>query len=88
MLRISPHSVRMRENADQSNSEYGDFLRSEDVLLITLIFEKSDYETSYIFAQILNANSKSFMLKNENKISLCSFKDKTIRTCLDQNSTY
>ena len=26
---ISPHSVRMRENTDQNNSEYGHFLRSE-----------------------------------------------------------
>ena len=28
-LRISPYSVRMRENADQNNSEYGQFLRSD-----------------------------------------------------------
>ena len=28
---ISPHSVRMRENADQNNSEYGHFLCSENV---------------------------------------------------------
>ena len=27
-IRIPPHSVRMRENADQNNSEYGHFLRS------------------------------------------------------------
>ena len=26
---ISPYSVRMRENADQNNSEYSHFLRSE-----------------------------------------------------------
>ena len=26
--RISPYSVRMRENADQNNPEYGHFLRS------------------------------------------------------------
>ena len=25
---ISPYSVRMRENTDQNNSEYGQFLRS------------------------------------------------------------
>ena len=29
LVRISPYSVRMRENADQNNSEYGHFLRSE-----------------------------------------------------------
>ena len=28
LLSISPYSVRMRENADQDNSEYGHFLRS------------------------------------------------------------
>ena len=28
ILRISPFSVRVRENADQNNSEYGDFSRS------------------------------------------------------------
>ena len=28
VLRISPYSVRMRENAHQNNSEYGHFLRS------------------------------------------------------------
>ena len=29
ILRISPYSVRMRENTDQNNSEYGGFLRSD-----------------------------------------------------------
>ena len=29
ILRISPHSVRMREDTDQNNSEYGHFSRSE-----------------------------------------------------------
>ena len=28
ILRISPYSVRMRENVDQNNSEYGHFSRS------------------------------------------------------------
>ena len=28
VLRISPYSVRMRENADQNNSEYEQFLRT------------------------------------------------------------
>ena len=28
ILCISPYSVRMRENTDQNNSEYGHFLRS------------------------------------------------------------
>ena len=34
ILRISPYSVRMRENADQNNSEYGRFLRSESSKII------------------------------------------------------
>ena len=29
ILRISPYSVRMRENVDQDNSEYGHFSRSD-----------------------------------------------------------
>ena len=28
ILHISPYSIRMRENAEQNNSEYGHFLRS------------------------------------------------------------
>ena len=31
MRSISPYSVRMGENADQNNNEYGQFLRSESV---------------------------------------------------------
>ena len=29
LLRISPYSVRMRENKDQNNSENGHFLRND-----------------------------------------------------------
>ena len=29
ILRISPYSVRMREDTDQKDSEYGHFLRSD-----------------------------------------------------------
>ena len=29
-LRISPYSVRMRENVDQNNSEYGHFSHSAE----------------------------------------------------------
>ena len=32
ILRISPYSVRLRENKDQNNSKYGHFLRSVAVL--------------------------------------------------------
>ena len=30
IFRISPYSVPIRENADQNNSEYGNFWRSDD----------------------------------------------------------
>ena len=33
LLRISPYSAQMRENVDQNNSEYGDILRSEKLLV-------------------------------------------------------
>ena len=36
ILRISPYSVRMRENADQNNSENGHFSRSEDKLVFIM----------------------------------------------------
>ena len=32
LLRISPYSVRMRENTDQNNSEYRHFLPSDTFL--------------------------------------------------------
>ena len=32
--RISPYSVRMRENADQNNSDYGHFLQSGEQIHI------------------------------------------------------
>ena len=38
ILRISPYSVRMRENTDQNNSEYIHFLRSEVYETSLLIF--------------------------------------------------
>ena len=34
ILCIAPHSVRMRGNADQNNSEYGHFLKSVIVYLL------------------------------------------------------
>ena len=37
ILRISPYSVRMREIADQNNSEYGHFLRSGNHFIPVII---------------------------------------------------
>ena len=46
ILRISPYSVRMQENADQNNSEYGHFLLS----VLNMI--KQTLEGSYLFRKI------------------------------------
>ena len=46
ILRIFPYSVRMRENADQNNSEYGHFLRREKQRVYPKI--RHDYKTIYI----------------------------------------
>ena len=43
ILCISPYSVRMRENADQNNSEYGHFLHSDIYIYIYI----------YIYIEIL-----------------------------------
>ena len=45
LIRISPYSVRMLENADQNNSKYGHFLRREtcgerDVFYQTISMKK------------------------------------------------
>ena len=37
ILRISPYSVRMRENTDQNNFEYGHFLRSDFFQLLLFL---------------------------------------------------
>ena len=47
ILRISPYSVRIRENTDQNNSEYGHFSRSDISLKkwqILLIFNDADIQ--------------------------------------------
>ena len=46
-LFISPYSVRMRENADQNNSEYGHFLRSECKLLAEFALHVSYFKTMF-----------------------------------------
>ena len=41
ILRISPYSVRMRENADQNNSQYGQF-HAVMIITITMIIKKNE----------------------------------------------
>ena len=45
---ISPYSVRMRENVDQNNSEYGHFLRSQmrETFLIVTHFARKEIRKS------------------------------------------
>ena len=45
ILRISAYSVQMRENTDQKNSEYGHFLRSEQLVCKQLTLKKNTVET-------------------------------------------
>ena len=54
LLRISPYLVRIRENADQNNSEYGHFLRSAKVNAFTLLKD------------LFNSKSKSFFERSAN----------------------
>ena len=42
ILNISPYSVRMRENVDQNNSEYGHFLRSQQCIYFFACVELVD----------------------------------------------
>ena len=59
ILRISPYSVQMRENAGQNNFEYEHFLRSE-VLWRAASFHDKIYKKSLWFTVIL----KSALFKN------------------------
>ena len=57
--RISPYSVRMRENTDQKNSEYGHFSGSgEDIT-----FQKSLSLSWYVFIRHVVAFFKAIVLK-------------------------
>ena len=47
LLRKSPYSVRMRENIDQKNSEYGHFSRCELHLLISKILKDTHHNSIY-----------------------------------------
>ena len=43
MRSISPYSFRMQENMDQKNSEYGHFLRGNNVISEILVLERKKY---------------------------------------------
>ena len=53
MLRISPYSVRMQENADQNNSVYRHFLRSVCLfLLVFCVFPSIEQEQAALFLEL------------------------------------
>ena len=47
ILHISPYPVRMRENTDQNNSEYGHFLRSVKVRDFVCVIFSSHFTSSF-----------------------------------------
>ena len=68
MRSISPYSVRMRENTDQNNSEYGPFLRSD--------FSVWSYSHTRAYSYILGCviiASQSIKLSNDENISEKTF---------------
>ena len=55
ILRISPYSVRMQENADQNKSEYGHFSRSVswcDKVFVFVIINLRSFIRFYTFIRI------------------------------------
>ena len=64
ILSISPYSVRMRENTDQNNSEYGHFLRS-----VYLTCFKSVLHFLSILACILGHSFDTFFCSNYGRIT-------------------
>ena len=75
ILRISPYSVWMRENADQNNSEYGQFLSNAHLtadwivsyflLMSFVIFLFSGLVTDKFF--FLNSSNKRYVADKSNK---------------------
>ena len=45
LVNIVPYSVQMRENTEQKNSEYGHFLRNEQLVYKQLTLKKNTVET-------------------------------------------
>ena len=56
ILRISPYSVRMWENADQNKSEYGYFLRSYTNMNTPEMYYQKTIMNKTIFARRLHAS--------------------------------
>ena len=59
ILRIFPYSVRMRENANQNNSEYGHFSRSERLVYLTQIGEYGTLLFHYLKGHTFMASTKN-----------------------------
>ena len=89
--RISPYSVRMRENTEQNNSEYGHFLHSETFNKIPLVISVNNNKTpNNLEAFILFRLMSSFSLTIPIKTIIDEFADhfymKVLRKCSLMNS--
>ena len=77
--RDTSYLVRMRENADQNNSEYGHFLRSEkwrsDTQILQLLLKFCRYSIS---PWNIYWNSKLFNLQNQLKLD---FTEEAVQRC-------
>ena len=57
-IRISPYSVRLRENADLSNSEYGHFSRSDPLKWQGKLLKNKIFSDEHVFEKINPKESK------------------------------
>ena len=69
ILRISPYSVRTRENVDRNNSEYGHFSRSQSATCFWLILKTFSISFRWNLLLILKKSRNSF--QSIHSISLC-----------------
>ena len=73
LVHIFPHSdwkrtVRLREDKDQNNSEYGHFLRS--ISNLKLVFKSNDYPKNFINLYIKRFSSFDEILSLRNSVPL------------------
>ena len=95
ILRISPNSVRMRENTDQINSTYGHFSRSVVFKFYTKFPFSRKYQLPIVFKDMLtldfsNSSSKRNLsiLSCSNKSSVPVLAEWTLLSCKDNSCTY
>ena len=83
ILRISPYSVGMWENADQNNSEYGHFLRSDGIQMLNVNYPKIFCFEQMLRSEYVNYWSYSSFFPN---LSNNSKNEKIVSSCLESES--